>query len=146
MKKKLALTLVAALTMSVFVGCSAPAEDDTTPEDNTNVEEEVEEVEENEEEDVEDATDVTYTDGTYEGIGEGYKGDIKVSVEVADGAITNVEILEQEETEGLGDAATEEVAQKIVEENSTEVEVVSGATWSSEGTMEAVTNALEGAK
>lgn len=142
MKKKLALTLVAALTMSVFVGCSAPAEDDTTPEDNTNVEEEVEE----NEEDVEDATDVTYTDGTYEGIGEGYKGDIKVSVEVADGAITNVEILEQEETEGLGDAATEEVAQKIVEENSTEVEVVSGATWSSEGTMEAVTNALEGAK
>jgi len=122
MKRKLALMLaVATLSMGVFVGCSAPAED-TTVEDNT----------------------VSYTDGTYEGVGNGFKGDIKVSVEVADGKITNIEVLEQDETPGMGDVAIEEVAQNIIDAQSTEVEIVSGATGSSNGTIEAVENALEG--
>ncbi len=117
MKKRLALALVATLAMGVFVGCSKPA-----------------------------PKAEAYKDGTYEGVGEGYKGDIKVSVEVKDGKISNVAILEQEETEGLGDAAAEEVAKKIVEAQSTEVEAVSGATGSSNGTMAAAKDALSKAK
>ena len=114
MKKRLALGLVAALAMAAVVGCSAPAEDKAG-----------------------------FTDGTYEGVGAGYMGDIKVSVEVKDGKITTIDVLEQAETEGLGDVAIEEVSQKIIDAQSTEVEAVSGATGSSNGTMEAVKNALE---
>lgn len=120
MKKRLALALVATLAMGVFVGCSTKTEGDKAA--------------------------GAYKDGTYEGVGQGYKGDIKVSVEVKDGKISNVAILEQEETEGLGDAAAEEVAKKIVEAQSTEVEAVSGATGSSTGTMDAAKDALSKAK
>jgi len=119
MKKRLALALVATLAMGMFIGCTAQDED--TPED----------------------TAGAYEDGTYEGVGEGYKGDIKVSVEVADGKITTIDVVEQQETEGLGDEAIKTVSERIIEAQSTEVEVVSGATSSSNGTMEAVKNALE---
>lgn len=118
MKRRVALMLaVATLSMGILAGCSAPAED---------------------------AAGGQFTDGTYEGAAEGFHGEIKVKVEVADGKISNVEILEQTETAGLGDVATEDIAKKIVEAQSTEVEAVSGATMSSNGTMEAVKNALEG--
>ncbi|ABW19637.1 FMN-binding protein [Alkaliphilus oremlandii] len=114
MKKKIALGLIAALTMATVIGCGSPGKESAG-----------------------------YTDGTYEGVGAGYKGDIKVSVEVKGGKITDVKVLEQAETEGLGDKAAEEVAQKIVKENSVEVEGVSGATGSSNGVKEAVKKALE---
>jgi len=121
MKKKLALALVATVAMGVFAGCAAPT-DDNTPGDTTG----------------------TFTDGNYEGVGKGYGGEIRVSVDVEDGRISNIEILEQQETTGLGDAATDTIAERIIEEQSIEVEVVTGATASSMGTMEAVKNALEG--
>lgn len=118
MKKRLALVLVTTLSLGLFVGCSAPAGD----KDNAG----------------------GYTDGTYEGVGKGYKGDIKVSVKVEGGKITAIDVLEENETEGLGDVAIEKVSQRIIDNQSTEVDVESGATGSSNGTMEAVKNALEG--
>lgn len=87
-----------------------------------------------------------YTDGVYEGEGEGFGGTIKVSVEVADGKIVAVDIIEHGETDGISDPAIEEMPGKIVSANSTTVDAVSGATFSSEGIIEAVENALEAAK
>lgn len=117
MKKKVALALVAALAMGVFVGCSKPAEEKTT----------------------------TYTDGTYTGVGKGYGGDVKVSVEVKDGKISKVDLVDiANETPGIGGQAAPKVAERIVEAQSAEVEAESGATMTSNGIMEAVKNALEG--
>lgn len=87
-----------------------------------------------------------YVDNTYEGTGEGYNGDIEVSVEVKDGKIAEVSILSHEESPSISDKAIEDIPKSIEEKNSTEVDVVTGATGTSNGIKEAVTKALEGAK
>ncbi len=86
----------------------------------------------------------SFTDGEYEGIGEGFGGDIKVKVLVDGGKITSVEILEHSESAGISDPAIEGIPLAIVDAQSTSVDVESGATYSSEGIMEAVKNALAG--
>ncbi len=115
MKKNLALALVFVLTMGVFAGCSKPPAEEAAGK---------------------------FTDGVYEGVGEGFKGAIKVSVKVENGKIATIDLLEMEDTAGIGDKGAEEVIGKIIEAQSTEVEAVSGATISSEGTIEAVEVAL----
>ncbi len=85
-----------------------------------------------------------YVDGTYSGVGSGLNADINVEVEVAEGNISAVNVLEHEETEGISDEALVEVPKAIVEKNSTEVDGVAGATYTSDGIKEAVSNALEG--
>ena len=80
-------------------------------------------------------------DGTYEGEGEGMDT-IKVEVEVTDGKIASVEVIEENETPGYCEPALEQVPAAIVEKNSTDVDSVSGATKTSEGIKEAVNNAL----
>lgn len=83
-------------------------------------------------------------DGTYEGIAPGYGGDIKVSVALDDdGNIEDIDIIEDMETMGVGKVALEEVKDRIVEGQSTDVEAVTGATASSKGLMLATTKALE---
>lgn len=84
-------------------------------------------------------------DGTYEGIGQGFGGDIKVRVEVANGAVTKVSVLSHKETDYVSDPALEKIPGAIVEKQSVKVDAVSGATYTSNGLIEAITNALEAA-
>lgn len=92
-----------------------------------------------------DAPNYGYLDGTYTGTGEGYGGDITVSVTVSGGQITAIEILSAEdETPAYFRQATG-VIEKILAQQVAGVDAVSGATFSSEGIMEAVENALSGA-
>lgn len=86
-----------------------------------------------------------YVDGTYTGTGEGHGGEMEVEVTVAGGKISDVEVLSHNETEGISDAAFEEVPGQIVEANSTEVDGVAGATYTSGGIKEGAAEALEGA-
>lgn len=81
-------------------------------------------------------------DGVYEGIGAGLNGNIKVSVTVSGGVITDVTVLEHSETAGVSDPAIEQVPAAIVAANSADVDVATGATYTSKGIMEAVKNAL----
>jgi len=77
------------------------------------------------------------------GTGSGYGGDIVLDVVVKNGEIKEIFIVEQSETEGIGDEAIEEMIEKILSAQSTDVDIVSGATVSSNGTIEATENALE---
>jgi uncharacterized protein with FMN-binding domain len=88
---------------------------------------------------------VSYTDGTYEGSTEAHNGPLNVEVTIENGEISDVTVLDHSETEGLADPAIEEVPAAIVENNSTDVDTVSGATVTSEAIMDAVNNALEAA-
>lgn len=91
--------------------------------------------------------EAAYKDGSYDGVGKGFKNDIKVSVEVKDGKIEDIKVVDQKETEGLGDNAIEEIIKTVKEKQSTDkVEAVSGATASSNGVIEAINSALEQAK
>lgn len=82
-------------------------------------------------------------DGTYVGVAEGHNGPVEVEVTVADTKITDVTVLEHEETEGASDPAIEEVPAAIVEYQSTDVDVVSGVTYTSNAIMEAVQAAID---
>lgn len=83
---------------------------------------------------------------TLTGVGEGFGGDITVEVTLEGDTITKVDVVAHEETDGISDPAIEETPAAIVEANSTDVEVVSGATYTSEGIMAAVDAALESAE
>lgn len=99
------------------------------------VEEEVEEV-------VIEPSDNVFTDGTYDATVDGHNGPLSVQVIVEGGVITSVEVTEHEETEGLADPAIENISANIVTRNGTDVDVVSGATVTSEAIIAAVEQAL----
>lgn len=87
--------------------------------------------------------------GTYTGEGEGgHGGPVKVEVVVGDdGKISAVNVLEHNETEGIGSLALESLPGAVVENNGTEgVDAVSGASMTSEAFFSAVNAALEQAK
>lgn len=88
-----------------------------------------------------------YVDGTYDGTGKGVKSDIKVAVEIKDEKIADITVQEHHETQAMIDAAVENTIPEIIEKQTTEgVDALSGASGSSGGIIEAVTQALEQAK
>lgn len=87
-----------------------------------------------------------YAADTYEGSGGGYFGLVRVAVTVTENAVTEVEILSHGDTEGIGTAAFEELSQTIIFSNSLDVDVITGATGSSEGFIAAVNDALSKAR
>ena len=83
-----------------------------------------------------------YKDGTYEGAGIGFGGEITVSVTVADGRVTDITVLGADgEDPAYYDQALA-VLDKIVSAQSAEVDTVSGATFSSTGLIDAAADAL----
>ena len=80
---------------------------------------------------------------TLTGIGEGFGGEIKATVVVEGDKIISVEVVGEDETDGVGTPALEQLPAIIVEANSTEDDVISGATYTSDGIIYAVNNALD---
>ena len=84
-------------------------------------------------------------DGVYTGSGAGMHSNIVVDVTVQDGKIVSVDVVSHDETPAISDPAIEQIPQEIVAKQSTDVEVVASATYTSNGIIEAVNNALSGA-
>ena len=70
-------------------------------------------------------------DGTYTGVGTGRNGDVQVSVTFEGGKIAGVEVGEHGETPGICEPAIEKLPAAIVENQSVAVDVVTGATLTS---------------
>lgn len=87
-----------------------------------------------------------YKDGEYKGTADGYAKNLTVEVKINDGKIENVDIVSNNETSGFCEKAFETVPAEIIKKQSTDVDTVSGATYSSIGIINAVNNALESAK
>ena len=89
-------------------------------------------------------------DNQYIGKAQGMGDEIVVRVTVDDGKISQVEVLKQNETEGIGVPATEQLPEKFVgldtEEAINAVDGISGATITSNALKQAVVNALLQAK
>lgn len=84
-----------------------------------------------------------YKDGIYTGEGNGYNPGLKVQVEIKDGLINDIQILEHNEVgQMFYQPAFTEIPTQIIEKQTTDVDIVSGATYSSKGIMEAVNDAL----
>ena len=89
---------------------------------------------------------VALKDGTYQGTGRGMASDIVVDVVVAGGKIESVTVVSASDTPGIFEAAVEQIPAKIVEAQSANVDVVAGATMTSNGVIAAVEAALANAK
>ena len=84
-------------------------------------------------------------DGVYQGTGTGYRGDITAAVTIKDKQIASIEILSASDDEPFFGWAKGLIDQ-IIKKQSTKVDTVSGATYSSKGIISAVKNALTGEK
>lgn len=83
----------------------------------------------------------SYIDGIYYGIGTGFGGPLKVKVEISGGKITLIQIVENSDGSSYISKASA-VISSILSKQSTNVDTVSGATYSSVGIIQAVRNAL----
>lgn len=81
-------------------------------------------------------------DGVYHGTSFGRNGNIDVDVTIEGGAIADVTVTGHTETDNIGTVAVEQMPQRIVEAQSTAVDGLSGATFTSNGIKRAVENAL----
>jgi len=112
--KKLSLLLVLALMLFSFAGCSKGEEPAA-------------------------ATDEAKT---LTGTAEGFGGEVSVTVTLNGDDITAVEVVGDSETQGIGTNAIDQLPALIEAADSTEVDVVAGATVTSNAIIEAVNNAL----
>ena len=72
--------------------------------------------------------------------------ELAVKVKMEGGKIAAIDIVQQQETAGVGSKALETLPALIIEAQSTEVDAVAGATVSSTALKDAVNNALAQAK
>ena len=83
--------------------------------------------------------------GPLTGTANGFGGPITVSVTMDGDKITAVEIVSNSETPEIAGTALEQIPAAIVAANSPDVDIVSGATYTSNGIINAVKNALDSA-
>lgn len=131
MKMKRILSFLIAFVMIIsIVGCNQKTI--KTPENNEPVNEPAE-VEE-------------FTTGRYLGVGAGLHGEIEVEVEVVNGEIMGINVLNHKETPIIGDAAFNGITIAVLDKNSTNVDAVTGSTATSKGYIKAINNALKDVK
>lgn len=83
-------------------------------------------------------TTALYRDGIYTASAEGYDGEITVTVEIADGRIVSITGESDESDEWFFDQVVKKLIPQIISSQSTDVDAVSGATYSSSAVKQAV--------
>ncbi len=78
----------------------------------------------------------------YEGSAQGFGGEIKVSVFVEGNTITDITYQTEDETPSVGIQAIRTLKTKVLKTQSTKIDAISGATYSSKGFLEAIDIAL----
>lgn len=112
----------------------------------TDTETETENAAENTAENTQTATgSFDLADGVYKGSATGFSGPVTVAVTIMDKKITSIDILSSTDDEAFFNRA-KGVIDRIISSQSFDVDVVSGATYSSNGIIKAVKNALTGEK
>ena len=84
----------------------------------------------------------TVSDGTYTGTGNGYRGSTTVSVIVKDHKITDITIDSYADDEQFFSKASSGIIDSILSTQNINVSTVSGATFSSNGILEAISNSF----
>lgn len=89
-----------------------------------------------------DDSNQTWKDGTYYGSGTGFNGEVQVQVVIADGKITDINVVSHNDDSSFMSQA-QGLIPNIISSQSTNVDAVSGATYSSRGIINAVRAALK---
>lgn len=84
-------------------------------------------------------------DGKYYGEGMGNNGTVEVEVTIKEGKITDIEFIKFIDDKEFFDVETDgqQMISKVIEAQSYDVDGISGATYSSNGFLDAVKDALE---
>lgn len=83
-----------------------------------------------------------YTPGTYTASAEGYGSDVTVTVTFDETSITNVVVDSSGETENVGAAAAEKLADQVLSAQSSAIDGVTGATKTSKAVKQAVADCI----
>ncbi len=89
--------------------------------------------------------DTVFTAGTYEATAKGFGGDVTVTVTVSESEITDVTVAGASETPALGGVAIDTLPAEILKAQTPNVDILSGATVTSNAIIKAATEALEAA-
>ena len=90
--------------------------------------------------------DGEYVNGEYTASAYGYDGNVTMTITIKDNTIVNIEGSTEESIAKYYKKASDKVISQIISTGQTQVDAVTGATYSSEAIMEAVQKALEEAK
>ena len=137
MKYKKILPYILSFSM-LLTACGGNGADNKPAEEKTETEQT--EVEEKETTETEDSKE-TASGETFEGKAKGYKGDVVAKVTFDGDKIVSIET-DHGETEGLGADAIEKLIPEMVDNQTVNVDTVSGATFSSTALIEAVSAAI----
>lgn len=114
MMKKITCVLITALLFAIaLVGCGSNSED----------------------------VAAIYRPGTYEGEGQGHSGKMLVSVTVSESEIEKIDFIEFNDSDFALDPANK-LAEDVIKLNSADVDVIAGATQTSDGVLAAINEAL----
>ena len=139
MNKYKSLAMALAMAMA-FSACGNTA---TDTKEETKEEVKQEEVkDETSKEENESTTDLATLTGDYEGTAKGYGGDINVKVSLENGEIKAIDV-DQKETEAVGGAGLARIKDRVIAQNTTDLDNISGATISSAAFLSAVNDAIE---
>lgn len=91
----------------------------------------------------ENNTKAAFTAGTYTATEKGNNDDVTVSVTFSKDKIETIEVTDHKETQGIGTTAIESIPEKIVNTQSLNIDVVGGATVTSNALLAAITSCVE---
>ena len=86
--------------------------------------------------------EATGVSGTFEGTSQGFHAPVTVAVTLENGVITNVVVVDAQETPGVSDYSLSETPKRIVEAQSWNIDTLTGATFSSNAVKYAAKNAI----
>ena len=95
-----------------------------------------------EEDSSEESEDLAYKNGTYTGDGQGFGGNIQVQVTLENDTITDIQVVSAPGEDSAYLSQGQGVISTILAAQSTDVDTISGATFSSTGIINAVNDAL----
>ena len=87
-------------------------------------------------------TEGNWKDGTYTGEGEGFGGRLHVAVTIEDGRITDLKLIDSKDDKKYMGMARPVIFGAVLEKQGTDVDAVTGATFSSCGLLQAINDAL----
>lgn len=90
----------------------------------------------------EDSEELVYKNGTYTGDGQGFGGNIQVQVTLENDTITDIQVVSAPGEDSAYLSQGQGVISTILASQSTDVDTISGATFSSTGIINAVNDAL----
>ncbi len=89
------------------------------------------------------SVDALLKDGSYEASAIAHNGPLTVSVTIKDGDISDIRVVEHSESKGIGDIPIKLIPQQIIENQSLSVDVMTGATFTSLGLINAIEDCIK---